>query len=332
MKFLCSMSQCSGDFKRLSDSVVKKRSVSLSGLTSVHKADIIYSLCLSRKCRAFCVASDEREAALLSEDLNAMGIRAAVYPYRDFNFRNIEGHSREYEHQRLSVLMGIISGEVQCVIACLDAATQYTVPESALREATLTLRSGENVSPEKCVRALSLLGYERAEQIEGVGQFSLRGGILDFFSPDSNRPVRVEFWGDEIDSQSYFDLTTQRRAEQAEEITLSPSSEIFVSDREELAKKIEKKANLLRGESSLKAKEILLAEADDIREMRHLSCLDKYIGLIYDEKATLIDYLSDDFLVFISEESAAKEKLNSAEFRFKEDLVDYFSEGVLCSR
>ncbi len=329
MKFLCDMMESSKDFKRLSESVDKKRCVSLSGLTSVHKADIIYSLCLSRKCRAFCVAADEREASLLSEDLCEMGITAVVYPYRDFNFRNIEGHSREYEHQRLSVLMGLLSGEVQCVIACADAAAQYTVPPKALDDATLHLKCGESVSVDKCIRALTLMGYERADQIEGVGQFSLRGGILDFFSPDSTRPVRIEFWGDEIDSQSYFDITTQRREEAAEEITLSPSSEIFLSSREELAKEIERKANLLRSEKSEKAKEILLSEADDIRNMRHLSCLDKYIGLIYDEKATLLDYLKEDFLVFISEESAVKERLSAVDFRWKEDLSDYFAEGVL---
>ncbi len=330
MKFLCDMMESSKDFKRLLQSVNNKRCVSLSGLTAVHKANIIYSLCLSRKCRAFCVAADEREAALLAEDLSAMGITAAVYPYRDMSFRNIEGHSREYEHQRLSVLMGILSGELQCVIACADAASQYTVPPKSLEEATLRLKCGESVSVDKCIRALTLMGYERTDQIEGVGQFSLRGGILDFFSPDSTRPVRIEFWGDEIDSQSYFDLTTQRREEAAEEITLSPSSEVFLSDREGLAKKIEKKANLLRSENSQKAKEVLLSEADAIRNMRHLSCLDKYIGLIYDEKATLLDYLGEDFLTFVSEESSVKERLSAAEFRWKEDLVDYFAEGVLC--
>ena len=330
MKFLCDLSLKSKDFKRLDKALAKNRAVAVSGLTPVHKAHTVYSLCISRKCRAFCVAADEREAALLHEDLTSMGLSAAIYPYRDFNFRSLEGYSREYEHQRLSVLNRILSGELDAVIACADGALQYTVPENTLRAATLKLRIGESVSLEKAVEALALLGYERCDQIEGVGQFSVRGGILDFFSPDSEYPVRVEFWGDEVDSMSYFDLSTQRRNENAEEIILSPSAEVFVKDREELALKIEKKAKLLRSENSQKAKEILLNEAEEIRQGISLSNIDKYIGLVYGETATLLDYIDDSFICFISEESEVKEKLKAAEFRYKEDIVDYFAEGILC--
>ncbi|MDO5123564.1 MAG: transcription-repair coupling factor [Eubacteriales bacterium] len=330
MKFLCDMSLKSKDFKRLDKALKKDRCVAVSGLTPIHKAHTIYSLCISRKCRAFCVASDEREATLMSEDLTSMGLSVGVYPYRDFNFRNLEGYSREYEHQRLSVLTGIISGELDCVIACVDAAVQYTVPVESLKSATLSLKVGESVTLEKCTEALTLLGYERCDQIEGVGQYSVRGGILDFFSPDSEYPVRVEFWGDEVDSVSYFDLSTQRRTENTQEIVLSPSTEVYIKDREELAGKIEKKAGLLRSESTAKAKEILLSEAEDIRNGVHLSSIDKYIGLVYEETATLIDYIDDSFLCFISEESTVEEKLKSSIFRYKEDMADYFAEGILC--
>ncbi len=329
MKFLCDLSLKSGDFRRLAQSVSKKHSVAISGLGPVHKAHTIYSLCLSQKCRAFCVAADEREAAILSQDLSAMGMRVGVYPYRDFNFRSLEGHSREYEHQRLSVLTGILSGELDCVIACADAALQYTIPQKTLSDATLKLRTGESVTLEKCTKALSMLGYERCDQIEGVGQFSQRGGILDFFSPDSDSPVRVEFWGDEIDSLSYFDLTTQRRTEAVEEIILSPSTEVFVTDREALAGEIERKAKLLRSEKNQKAKELLFSDAELVRQGVHLTNLDKYIHLLYGETATLIDYIGEDFLCFISEESAGLEKLRATAFRYKEDLADYFAEGIL---
>ena len=329
MKFLCDLSLKSKDFRRLAESVSKKRSVAMTGLGPVHKAHTIYSLCLSQKCRAFCVASDEREAAVLSRDLTAMGMRVGVYPYRDFNFRSIEGHSREYEHQRLSVLTGILSGELDCVIACGDAALQYTIPAKTLCDATLKLRTGESVTLEKCTKALAMLGYERCDQIEGVGQFSQRGGILDFFSPDSDNPVRVEFWGDEIDSLSYFDLTTQRRTEAVEEIILSPSTEVFITDREALAGEIERKAKLLRSEKNQKAKELLLSDAELIRQGVHLSNLDKYIHLLYGETATLVDYIGEDFLCFISEENAVQEKLKATAFRYKEDLADYFADGIL---
>lgn len=330
MKFLCDVMKESPSFKRLLGSVKPNACVALSGLTGIHKAHIIYSLCSLNESRAFCVASDEQEAAQLCDDLCAMGLKSAVYPYRDFTFRDISAQSREYEHQRLTVLTSIVSHDVDVVIACADAAAQYTIPENTLMRSSLHLKVGESIGIEKCVEALTTLGYERSDQIEGVGQYSVRGGILDFFSPDSEEPVRIEFWGDEIDSQNYFDISTQRRTEPIGEISLYPSSEVFVSDREELALKIEKKASLLRGEKNTKAKSVLMSEAQNIRLGVNLSNLDKFIGLIYDEYATLCDYIGDDFICFISEESASKDRMANVRFRYKEDLIDCFSDGILC--
>ncbi|MBQ9742611.1 MAG: transcription-repair coupling factor [Ruminococcus sp.] len=330
MKFLSQISEQSPDYRRVQASVKKGACVAVSGLTAVHKANMIYSLCQSKKSRAFCIASDEQEAALLCDDLCSMGLRAMVYPYRDFNFRDLTGRSREYEHQRMSVLLRMLTGECDCCIACGDAAAQYTIPPLCLDSATLFLRVGESVSLDRCVSALTLLGYERYDQIDGVGQYSVRGGILDFYAPDAENPIRVEFWGDDIDSINYFDLPTQRRTKALEEITLTPSSEVFISDREELSEKIRKKASLLRGEKSQKAKETLFDEAERISRGLHLSCLDKYINLIYGESATLFDYLDDDYICFLSEENALRERMSNVEFRYKEDLVDYFAEGILC--
>ena len=330
MNFLSKVMTDSADFVKISTALKENACVCVSGLTAVHKANMIFALCSVRKSRAFCVASDEREAAILCDDLCAMGLRAAVYPYRDFTFRDVTGRSKEYEHQRLSVLLRIMTGDIDCVIACADAAAQYTIPPACLDAATLCLRAGESISMEKCISALTLLGYHRYDQIEGVGQYSVRGGILDFYSPDSEYPIRAEFWGDEIDTLYSFDLLTQRRCEAVEDITLSPSTEVFISDREELADKIEKKAKLLRSDKTLKGKETLMSEAQCIRQGVHLSCLDKYISLIYGEGASLFDYIDEDFLCFMSEESAVKERMQGAEFRYKEDMVDYFAEGVLC--
>ena len=330
MNFLSQIMSGSAEFKKISSALKDNASVCVSGLTAVHKANMIFALCSFRKSRAFCLASDEREAATLCDDLGAMGLKSAVYPYRDFAFRDVTGRSREYEHQRISVLLRLMTGELQCVIACADAAAQYTIPPECLDAATLCLRAGESITMEKCISALTLLGYQRCDQIEGVGQFSVRGGILDFYSPDSEYPIRAEFWGDEIDTLYSFDLLTQRRCEAVEDITLSPSTEVFISSKEELADNIEKKAKLLRSDKSLKGKEVLLREAECIRQGVHLSCLDKYISLIYGRSSSLFDYIEDDFICFMSEESVVKERMQGVEFRYKEDLVDYFAEGVLC--
>lgn len=317
-------------FKQLNVSLEPKSCVFTSGLTSVHKANIISSLCHTRNVRAFCVASDEKEAQILCNDLSCMGKKAFVYPIRDFNFRNVSGKSNEYEHSRLKVLQKIIAGDFDVVIACIDAACQFTVPKEYLSKAVLSIKPGDEITTEKCVTTLTLLGYQRFAQVDGKGQFSLRGGILDFFMPESENPVRVEFWGDEVDSVNYFDLETQRRIESIDEVLLTPSTEILIDDYQKLCDKIKNKASLLTSEKSAMAKEILFDEAQAIADGVHLSNYDKYISLIYDKSATLFDYFTDDELFFISEYKTVTERAKAYEYQFKLDLEDYIKDGVLC--
>lgn len=122
-----------------------------------------------------------------------MGLRAYVYPVRDFNFLDFQSRSHEYEHARLKVLLKLINHECDVAIACVDAAAQLTVPKNVLEQSVIEFEEGRELSLEKATKALTLLGYERFDAVEGSGQFSLRGGILDFFMPDSDYPVRCEF-------------------------------------------------------------------------------------------------------------------------------------------
>ena len=330
MNFIYDLFKNHKPYKELSSAVSASGAVAATGLSSVHKASVIMSLCKEHNSKAFCICADEREANTLCDDLNTMGMKVLFYPYRDFTFQNVSGVSHDDERKRLGVLMSLLCEECDGVITCPDAAAQLTIPQYALADSTLNIRAGKTISPDACVKSLTLLGYERCDAIEGEGQFSLRGGILDFFPPGSENPVRAEFWGDEVDSLSYFDISTQRRGEAVDCVTLCPSSEVIISDREELAKKIEKKASYLRGDSSKKAKEVLYSEADHIRQGLYLSNKDKFIHLVYDETATLFDYIDDSFIGFISEHTAVKDRVSATEFRFSQDMPEYFAEGVLC--
>ncbi len=317
-------------YKKLSSYVGIRGATSATGLTSNFKSNIIGTLCHFNNVRAFCVAGDEKEAQNLCNDLCMMGRKACVYPLRDLNFREVSGISREYKHQRLSVLTKLITGECDVIIGTIDAFLQLTIPMDILKKATVTLKAGQNITTQECVNALSLLGYERTEMVEGTGQFAIRGGILDFFMPDSENPVRVEFWGDEIDSINYFDIATQRRFDKIESIMLTTSNEILVQDRNILADKIVKKANSLRSEKTQKAKEILYREAENIRTGTNITSLDKYISYIYDKPVTIFDYMDNNDLVFISEHTKVAERVKAAEFQYKEDMKEYFAEGILC--
>ena len=302
-----------------------------TGLSGIHKATIINALVQDTNKTALLLAADEAEAQRICQDLTSMGLRSFIYHTRDFTFRNVESASREYEHQRIQVLSRILKHDCDVVVACMDAALQYTIPPNELEGRMIELKKGQTVSLEQVVQSLVRCGYVRAEQIDGTGQFAVRGGILDFFTPDAPYPVRIEFWGDEIDTIGLFDLESQRRTETVDAIMLAPSVEVLVDNPSELADKIEKHASSLRGKTAPKAKEILQMECDQLRNGRHFHCADKYITMLYDRTATLLDYFSlNDTLVFVSEFHKGKERIRTTQWQWAEDVKEYLEEGVLC--
>ncbi len=330
MKFLDQILISTKGFSTLSSALSKNSPCALTGVSGVHKANMISALCHFKNVRAFCVAQNEGEAQTLCNDLCMMGLKAYVYPTRDFTFMNVTGESHEYEHQRIDVLTKIIKNECDVVIACMDAASQFTIPKDVLKKASVSLRSGDSIEIKDLVQSLILLGYERSETVEGVGQFAVRGGIVDLFMTDCDRPVRIEFWGDEIDTINYFDVLSQRRTDYCEQISLTPSTEVLIENKDELVSKIRKKASYLKTEKSAKAKEILYKEADMLSENISLSNIDKYITTIYENPQTLFDYLDDDAIVFVSETKASKERMKQVDAYRKNELSSLFEEGVLC--
>ena len=137
------------------------------------------------------------------------GIRAMAYKRCEPVFHNIRA-SHDVERERLGVLFSILSGECEAVVTTPSAALSYTMPRSVLSSMAARLAVGTVISPEELSKRLSALGFAHVEAVEGRGQFSRRGGIVDFFGGEGEHPVRIEFFGDEIDRLVYFDAISQR--------------------------------------------------------------------------------------------------------------------------
>ena len=320
------------DYSRL-EQAVKEGAVpaAVTGLAGIHKCCLIASLCKETSRRALVLAADEAEAQRFLEDLSSLGMSPVYYPLRDFNFRDTTSISHEYERLRLEALSKLQGGECDCIIACMDAALQYTISPSQLEKRMFTLQAGDQLEIGGLLAALVDCGYTREDQIEAPGQFSHRGGIVDFFSPSATAPVRVEFWGDEVDSLSNFDIESQRRTDAIPQVTLAPCVEVIPGKPQLLAQRIEKVAASLRGKSAPKAKEILRGEADKLKNGLRVGSIDKFISLVYPETATLLDYFpAENSLVFFSEGNKLKERMRSSLWQWGEDLKGYLAEGLLC--
>ena len=277
MNFLTDALRRVPEYRALENAVKRgKTPAAVTGVASVHKANIVHALLAETGRPGLLLAGDEAEAARLVEDLDAMGTPAVFYPLRDFSLRDTEGSSHEYERQRIEALTRLQNGQACCIVTTIDAALQYALPPEKLRERTVALEGGQAITVEETVQALVRCGYVRADQIDGTGQFARRGGIVDFFSPGGEAPVRIEFWGDEIDTISYFDPETQRRTDPVERVTISPAVEVVPDSTALLVKRINAHAGTLRGKAAPAAKEILFREAEKLQTGLHIGSLDKY--------------------------------------------------------
>ncbi len=235
------------------------------------------------------VGSEAERMRVLSL-LRDEGINAVGYKTREFNFHTV-GASHDVERERLSVLSEILSGELAAVVTTPSALCQYTIPAALLLSLSISVRIGDTISPESLCDRLYTLGYIRVESVEAVGQYSARGGIVDFFSDEREGACRIEFFGDEVDRICSFDPISQRSEGALDAISLSPAKELLLS-KEAKARLSSHIGSLLSRATEKEARDRLSRELSLLSSDSALPFLDKYIGVIYEAPSTLMSYLS----------------------------------------
>ncbi len=302
----------------------------LTGVSNIHKAQLCGALSALEKVLVIC--DDESACTRLVDDINALfgENSAALFPARDLNFAYMEGISREYEHKRIETLSRIMSGGCRIAAASVESVMQGTIPPETLRKYSFELCSGAQVDTTELARSLVEAGYSRTEQVEGQAQFAIRGSIVDIFPVQESRPVRIELWGDEIDTVSYFDTQSQRRSDPIDRITVSPALEILFLQNE-LEDKLTKLYSSVKGRSAEKIKEHISKDIDRVQSGIALTNSDKYYTLAYDRTYTLFDYFQGGICVF-SEYQNCCERAKDVLAKEREDLKLMYDDGVLFKR
>lgn len=303
----------------------------VTGLPSAPKAHLVHSLCEELSRRAVVVLPDEAAARKFTADINefcGLGKKALFYPARDYSFNSSQGQSREYEQLRLKALCGILNKDYSVVVCSAESCLQLTIPPEELKRRTVKIDLSTEISAEKLIAVLTSAGFKRSQAVEGPGQFAHRGGIIDFFPPDSPQPVRIELWGDSVDTVSLFDPITQRRTDTLDYCEISPATEIVFDSEEDLKEKIESFIADLSGKGSRKAKEVLNKDLEYLNSGIKLSSVDKYLSLAYPETASIFDYCGDD-LLFVCESAAVKDKAENASKLLNQEIKAQFENGVL---
>ena len=328
------------DFKRLVACIgTGECPVVLSGLSEIHRAHAAAAIRAATMKPIVVICSAEDEASRLAQDVAALTMEhAAILNVREFTFHDAEVVSRQIEQARIATLTAMLENKAPIVVMSVSGALQRTISKEQLYESSLTLKAGASFDINELSERLVLCGYSRCEQVEGPGQFAIRGGILDFFSPTHDEPVRCEFFGDDIDSMGLFDISTQRRTEALSEARIVPVAETLPSlynssggtGFKGLANDLAEHQSRLERHKSTSPLLIknLSSDIERLLSGRSFPAADRYIELI-SPMSTAIDYIAKDSIVIICEPSRVKERADSYLKLLAEDCVNLLESGIL---
>ena len=231
MKFLTQELEKNEKFKEIINQIQNKQSpIAISGLSDVTKVNAISSIADATKRKICIVTYNEIQAKKLAKDLKFFFKHVYFFPKREIASYDYITESKDLPYARIDILNKIILEEKKTepivIVTTIEAVMQKMITKQELYENTVDFRIGNSYSIEKLKNIFVMLGYERTELVEGRGQFSIRGGIVDV-GLSEKVGVRIEFWGEEVDSIRYFNVSTQRSTEMLQTITIFPAHEII---------------------------------------------------------------------------------------------------------
>lgn len=300
------------------------------GVSHIHKANIISAVNTHFKRQTVVVVANDAVAQRMKDDIEAFSCdEVLVLRHRDFVFHNIVSSSRDLTQNRIETLNKIQNFK-GVIIATMDALQGACIPLDVLNNSKFSIKINETYNIKELTQMLVNAGYVSRMQVDGISQFSLRGGILDIFPVSATNPVRIEFFDDEIDLMSTFDLDSQRRKDDIKEVEILPAVEVLPNYSNGGIDAItEKLQNFINTATS---KEIIATVQSDIAKFENegiFSTLDRYLTLIYEEVCTPIDYFNKNCIVFFDDSYKITEQ---AEIYFKrnfENLSSLIDRGVL---
>jgi transcription-repair coupling factor (superfamily II helicase) len=301
------------EYSALLESLSKGQSAAVTGIGQINRSHLIAGLRQDTSAPIVILCQDDLAAKRLQEELKAfLGEAAPVLPSRELTLYDTAVVSRAWEQQRLRQLYDLAQGSVSLQIMSWESMSQRTMPPAVLRNAAFSLETGKEYDLNDLAARLTGSGYTRTAMVEGPGQFAVRGGIVDIFSPAADRPVRAEFFGEELDTMGYFDPDTQRRTENTDSIVILPVGEtqprLHPNGLQGLCADLEKLIARQRKRKNPNENLIRTLERDLEKYQNGLQnpASDRYMALIYPEMATALDYIPEGATVILCDQGSLK--------------------------
>lgn len=321
--------------KLLSEIKDKITPISTYGIIDENLGHISYAIKEHTGKQILLITYDEARSRFLYEDIKNLGSQNPIlFPKRELLLYDIDAFSSERQVQRLSVLSKLNNGEDLIVITSISALLDKIPNKTLFDEFTQKISRGGQLDLNKAISTFISAGYERVPMVEGIGQFSIRGGIVDFFPPDAINPYRVELFDDEVDSIRSFDMNTQRSIDNIETVKIPPVKEVIISNdfKKDIINNLQKDLN----KTISKASDIQATTANDkfsrylelMAEDSYMSNRDLIIPYIPSNYLTNItDYFSDDFIVLMDEPKRVDESFKNFREDFNLRYTDLFEIG-----
>ena len=294
--------------------------ISVAGIVESAQGHLISCLSKDNKGKTLVITYSDMEAEELKKDLELYTDEAIHFPNRDYILYNIETSDHERQNERLAAISKLNELENPIMVASLDAVLGYTISPQKFMEYLTTLQKGKRYDIGELSAKLMIMGYVREDMVEGKGQFSIRGEIMDIFSPAYDNPVRIDFFDDEIETIKFFDPLSQRSVEDTDNVWIIPACEALMEH--DTRDKIVRELTKLKKNKSAELIKNIETDIDNFNERYYFPSIDKYAYEIYNEIPSILDYFNDTDLVFVVDPRRIKERGKSYEYEKNEIISE----------
>ena len=338
-----------------------KGPVQISGVTDSQKVHMMHELSKDNPWRLV-VTYDDTRAKEIFDDFSYFEPNTWLYPARDLLFYSSDIHGNLLTRQRMQVFKHLLEDEGGVVVTTVDGLMDHLLPLSMIKESCLNIMVGQTLDMEEIKHLLTGMGYERMGQVDGMGQFSVRGGILDVFPLTEEVPVRIELWGDEVDSIRSFDAESQRSIQQMDEVTIYPAAELILTKEHieegilclEADEKKQEKAfrDQKKPEEAQRIRRAVGELVESLKEGFDVQTLDAYIRYFCQDTVSFLDYMKEvgakvtlvssgaagktaekkpasGLALILDEPQRMKEKAETVETEFRESMSHRLEQGYI---
>lgn len=306
------------------------------GLSESSRSYVINGLFEEMNKNIFVITHNDVECRAIYEDLSLYTPNVYYFPSKEVVFYNVYAVSGDLRWERLKVIREMLQEGNKIIVTSIDALAPLYTPVDLYRKYSFKISVGDSISLQDIAHKLVQCGYERMEMVDGKGQFSIRGGIMDVFPPISSAAYRIELFGDEVDSIRNFNTESQRSIDKVRTIEIFPAKEIILEKEsieegyslieEDLTDRLTKYDKKKDKEAYDKIKSITNANLEALKENWSFENIDSFVPYFYKQPSDFFDYIGDSIII-VDDAQRCKGKLDSIYFEFEDNYISLLQRG-----